>query len=89
MCAQELGKQNPQLFALITQNQGEFMRLLSEPANAAPANPQAADLAAQLAAAAGGVFLAHHCHLESGGMTTTQHVDATSCVPVLRLLTGS
>ena len=51
---QELGKQNPHLFSLITQNQSEFMRLLSEPANAAPANPQAADLAAQLAAAAGG-----------------------------------
>ena len=51
---QELGKQNPQLFSLITQNQSEFMRLLSEPANAAPANSQAADLAAQLASAAGG-----------------------------------
>ena len=50
-CLQELGKQNPQLYGLITNNQAEFMRLLGEPANAPGPNQQAADLAAQLASA--------------------------------------
>lgn len=49
--AQELGKQNPELLQMINSNQEEFLRMINEPA------PQGggdmADLAAQLAGAAG------------------------------------
>jgi len=48
---QELGKQNPELLQMINSNQEEFLRMINEPA------PQGgvdmADLAAQLAGAAG------------------------------------
>ena len=49
---QELGKSNPELLQMINANQEEFLRMINEPA------PQGggdmADLAAQLAGAAGG-----------------------------------
>lgn len=50
---QELAKQNPQLLQMINQNQAEFLRLLNEPAGGG-GQPDAADLAAQLGAAAQG-----------------------------------
>ena len=52
MCAQELGKQNPELLSLINSNQAEFLRLINEPA---PAGGEAGgDLAAQLGGQLGG-----------------------------------
>ena len=46
-CAQELGKQNPELLSLINSNQAEFLRLINEPAPPG-GEPGGGDLAAQL-----------------------------------------
>lgn len=51
---QELAKQNPQLLQLINTHQMEFLRLLNEPSGGTGGTPDAADLAAQLGAAAQG-----------------------------------
>lgn len=48
---QELGKQNPELLQMINSNQEEFLRMINEPAPQGGADM--ADLAAQLAGAAG------------------------------------
>lgn len=54
---QELAKQNPQLLQLINTHQMEFLRLLNEPSGGTGGTPDAADLAAQLGAAAQGVHM--------------------------------
>ena len=52
-CAQELGKQNPELLSLINSNQAEFLRLINEPAPPG-GEPGGGDLAAQLGGQLGG-----------------------------------
>ncbi|KAK9804978.1 hypothetical protein WJX73_006730 [Symbiochloris irregularis] len=52
---QELAKQNPQLLQMINQHQAEFLRLLNESPPAGTGNSDAAELAAQLGAAAQGL----------------------------------
>ena len=60
---QELGKQNPELLAMINSNQEEFLRMINDPAP--QGQPDMADLAAQLAGAAGGggVIARYLCYL--------------------------
>ncbi|KAL0020490.1 hypothetical protein WJX77_010539 [Trebouxia sp. C0004] len=83
---QELGKQNPELLQMINSNQEEFLRMINEPA------PQGggdmADLAAQLAGAAGaggmgqgGVQVAlTPAEMESIGRLEAMGFDRNSCL---------